>query len=156
MKSLVGRVSKKKGPAPAWCGGRALSRANRALEVERQAEPCEPGLEDRGRVEPRAAIRLNVIVLRLVGRRLVAVQQVAEIDAGIHAYGAEPYDFRKPHVDLVSAGSIQPMVRVEQPDSRGAGRKRARRQTTEQLLHDGVRHEIAGSISDRARAERNA
>src|SRR5207253_7623600 len=101
------------------------------LEAERYAEPREPRREDLSRVVPRAAIRLDVIVLRLELGRLVAVQQVDQIHACVRARVAEPDDLREPHVNLVSPRPIQPMVGVEQRYYRGACRERARREAAE-------------------------
>ena len=64
----------------------------------------------------------------------------------------EPDDLREPHVDLVSARPIQPMVGVEQRHERGAGGERARRQTAEELLHDRVRHVPGRAVPDHAGA----
>src|SRR5437016_3672223 len=70
-------------------------------EVKRDREPREPRLEDRRRVVPGAAARHAVVVLRLVGRRLVAVEDVPEIDADVRARLTIPDDLRDPHIDLI-------------------------------------------------------
>ena len=84
------------------------------LEAEGHAEPREPGLENLGRVVPRAAVRLDVVVLRLKLRRLIAVQQIPEVHADIGAHGTEPHDLREPHVHLIAARTVQPVVGIEQ------------------------------------------
>src|SRR3989454_4273766 len=112
-----------------------------ASEVERQVDPYEPRPEDRRRVQPRSAIRGDVVILRLEGGPVIRVQQVLQVEADVCTPAAEPHDFRKPHVDLRPAIVGNYLVGVvDQRDGRGAVGKAARRKTPENALHDRVRH----------------
>ena len=97
-----------------------------------------------------------VMRIRLVGRRLVAVQEVPEIDADVRARLAVPDDLRDPHIDLIPARTVQAMVGVEDPNRRGARRQRAGWETAEQLLHNRVGDEQARPVADRAGSVRDA
>src|SRR5258708_29801171 len=56
---------------------------SRRSEAERQIQAHESRPEDRRRVEPRAAIRHSIGILRLEDGPVVRIEQVLEIDADI-------------------------------------------------------------------------
>jgi len=78
------------GPRPRWAAG--------PLEIQRQVHPHEPRCVDRGWVEPRPAVQRvasAVLVCAVVGRRVVGVEQVAQIDTDIGACRSESEDLRE-------------------------------------------------------------
>jgi methionine aminotransferase len=95
---------------------------SRWLEVDRQVPADKPRRVDGRRVVPRAAQRRivdTVLIGVLEPRRVIGVQQVAEVHAHIHAPLAESEDLRESHVDLRSPiVGEHPMVAVQDVDRR--------------------------------------
>src|SRR5687767_12983291 len=78
-------------------------RGRRGSEVDRQIPADETRRVDGRRVVPRPARRRiagAVLIDVFVGRRVVRVQEVAEVDADIQAPPAESQNLCKSHVDL--------------------------------------------------------
>src|SRR4029079_16567187 len=83
-------------------GATAFASWSTALEIHSQIPADEPGRIDRRRIVPRAALQRvarTELIRVLERRRVVGVEQVAEIDAEVHAPSTEPEDLREAHAD---------------------------------------------------------
>src|SRR3954471_806879 len=91
-----GRVSVRSESTPVGCGS----------EVHREIQPNKARLIDAGRLRPRSALQRvidAVAVDRVVGGRIIGVEQVVEIDADIRARAVEAQNLREPHVELIQS-----------------------------------------------------
>src|SRR5687768_2688705 len=107
------------------CGPPAIASLGRyGLEVDRQVPPHETRRVDGGRIVPgatKSSVADGVLIVVLVRRRVVGVQQIAQVDTDVRSPPAEPEYLREAHVDLrPPIVGVQLMVTVEDVDRRVA------------------------------------